>query len=124
MVLLHLVAMKKEFSRLRSSTSKSSIMEQDKKRRKWTGKEICKISIYVLVMVLLGIMLAVLCIKATLQYNEWPIYTETNIVQQNEARFPAMTFCPLSSGYKEDVLQVNSGLINYVILKKLFNYDS
>ena len=116
--------MKKEFSRLRSSTSKSSIMEQDKKRRKWTGKEICKISIYVLVVVLLGIMLAVLCIKATLQYNEWPIYTETNIVQQNEARFPAMTFCPLSSGYKEDVLQVNSGLINYVILKKLFNYDS
>ena len=47
-------------------------------------------------------------LKSVLRYNEWPIYTETNIVNQNKARFPAMTFCPLSNGYKKDVLKVIS----------------
>ena len=83
-------------------------MEEDKKRNKWTGTTIFKISIYLLVMLILGMMLFVLCLKSILQYNEWPIYTETNIVPQQEVRFPAMTVCLLSSGYKEDVLQIKA----------------
>ena len=81
-------------------------MEEDKRSEMSTRTKIVKISVYVLVMLILGIMLFVLCLKSILKYNEWPIYTETNIVNQNEARFPAMTFCPLSAGYKQDVLKV------------------
>ena len=63
-------------------------------------------SVYALVMLsLLGI-LSALSITSVLRYSRWPIYTETNIVAQNEASFPAMTFCPLSKGYKESVLKV------------------
>ena len=56
------------------------------------------ISIYV---VLLGV-IAMTCIK----YNKWPIYTEVDFMPQNKGKFPAVTTCPISSGYKEDVLQV------------------
>ena len=63
-------------------------------------------SVYALVTLsLLGIFSA-LSITSVLKYSTWPIYTETNIVPQNEANFPAMTFCPLSNGYKESVLKV------------------
>ncbi len=54
-----------------------------------------------LLFVLLGA-IAMTCIK----YNKWPIYTEVNFIPQNRGKFPAVTTCPISSGYKEDVLQV------------------
>ena len=82
------------------------IMKEIKENQQITFVKILKIILYVLVMFMLGLVLFVLCLKSILKYNEWPIYTETNIVNQNQARVPAMTFCSLSKGYKEDVLKV------------------
>ena len=81
-------------------------MDFNKVKINWTTKAICKLCLYILVILLLGMILMWLCLESILTYNKWPIYTETNIVPQNEARFPSMTFCALSSGYKEDVLKV------------------
>ena len=53
------------------------------------------------------ILVCVLIISCLLEYSRWPIYTETNITPQNEANFPAMTFCPAHSGYKEHILKVS-----------------
>ena len=36
-----------------------------------------------------------------------PTYVSTHIVNQEKAQFPAITICPISKGYKEDVLQVS-----------------
>ena len=47
-------------------------------------------------------------LSSFLEYSRWPIYTETNITPQNEANFPAITFCPANDGYKEDVLRVRN----------------
>ena len=47
-------------------------------------------------------------LSSFLEYSRWPIYTETNITPQNEANFPAMTFCPAPDGYKENVLRVRN----------------
>ena len=49
-----------------------------------------------------------LIISSIIVYNTWPIYTATNIIPQQKAQFPAVTFCGLSSGYKEEVLQVGN----------------
>ena len=84
------------------------IMKEKKEKSQMTAVKISKIMLYILVMFILGLVLFLLSLKSVLRYNEWPIYTETNIVNQNQARFPAMTFCPLSNGYKEDVLKVRS----------------
>ena len=64
-------------------------------------------------------------LSSFLEYSRWPIYTETNITPQNEANFPAMTFCPAHDGYKEDVLRVRNiasaaGPYNYNIVMRNF----
>ena len=81
-------------------------MEEDKEQKKWTAPVIFKICIYVVVILILGSILFWLCLASILKYNEWPIYTETNIVPQHEVQFPSITFCALSDGYKEDILKV------------------
>ena len=88
------------------------IMKEKKEKSQMTAIKISKIMLYILVMFILGLVLFLLSLKSVLKYNEWPIYTETNIVNQNQARLPAMTFCPLSNGYKGDVLKVRSK--NYI----------
>ena len=40
-------------------------------------------------------------------YNSWPTYTKVTVVPQNEAKYPAITICPLLDGYKEKILQVS-----------------
>ena len=95
-------------------------MEEEKRCETITRTKILKLSVYVLVMLFLRVILFILCLKSVLKYNEWPIYTETNIVNQNEARFPAMTFCPLTNGYKQDVLKV----ICYPTTETFVNYFS
>ena len=45
-----------------------------------------------------------MCIRDS--YSSWPIYTATSVIAQNEAQFPAVTFCGLLGGYKENVLRV------------------
>ena len=84
------------------------IMKEKKETSQMTAVKISKIMLYILVMFILGLVLFLLSLKSVLRYNEWPIYTETNIVNQNQARLPAMTFCPLSNGYKRNVLKVSS----------------
>ena len=74
--------------------------------QKMNVKECLKISVHKFVnLALIGAAVA-LIVTSIIQYNRWPIYTATNIVPQNKAQFPAITFCGLSKGYKEDVLQV------------------
>ena len=36
-----------------------------------------------------------------------PTYISSGILPQNEAEFPAVTACPISNGYKEDVLKAH-----------------
>ena len=84
------------------------IMEVNPGKKEWTLTCICKVGIYIVVVLILGIILFWLCLKSILTYNQWPIYTETNIVSQHDAMFPSLTFCALSHGYKEDVLKVNN----------------
>ena len=76
------------------------------KKKRWTFLAILKLVVYVMVVLLLGSILFWLCLRSVLDYSKWPIYTETNIVSQNKAKFPSMTFCALTSGYKENVLKV------------------
>ena len=38
------------------------------------------------------------------KFIQGPTYISSEIVAQNQAEFPAMTVCPESNGYKEDVL--------------------
>ena len=47
-----------------------------------------------------------LIISSIILYNTWPIYTATNIIPQEQAKFPDLTICSLSKGYKEHILQV------------------
>ena len=61
---------------------------------------------YLVSFALIGLLLAAI-INTLFQYNTWPIYTEVLVVPQNEAKFSAITMCPLSNGYKLDVLQVS-----------------
>ena len=80
----------------------------DKKIKNWGVKVICKLCFYILILLMLGSVLFWLCLKSMLEYSKWPIYTETNIVAQNEAQFPSMTFCAMSNGYKANILRVIS----------------
>ena len=41
------------------------------------------------------------------RFLEYPTYTETTIVSQQNASFPAISFCATPNDYKEDVLKVN-----------------
>ena len=68
------------------------------------------------------ILVCVLIISSILEYSRWPIYTETNITPQNEANFPAMTFCPAHSGYKEHILKVILHLT--LLFQNLHKYNS
>ena len=74
-------------------------------------KECLKIGVHKFVnLALIGAALA-LIVSSIIVYNTWPIYTATNIIPQDQAQFPAVTFCGLSEGYKEDVLQVRTDYI-------------
>ena len=86
--------------------SVDKILKEVKLKKKWTYTVIFKLFIYVIIVLLLGSILFWLCLRSVLDYSKWPIYTETNIVSQNKAKFPSITFCALTNGYKEDVLKV------------------
>ena len=75
--------------------------------RHYGPKIICRQILYYLVsFALIGLLLAAI-INTLLKYNTWPIYTEVLVVPQNEAKYSAITMCPLSNGYKLHVLQVS-----------------
>ena len=118
-----------KLEKAKALVDKFFIMKEKNETSQITPVKFLKIIIYILVMFILGLVLFLLSLKSVLRYNEWPIYTETNIVNQNKARFPAMTFCPLSNGYKRDVLKVMirpkhvfSLFKNLMLSKKIFSY--
>ena len=55
---------------------------------------------------LIGAALALIA-SSIIEYNTWPIYTATNIIPQQQAQFPSVTFCGLSGGYNEQILKVS-----------------
>ena len=95
--------------------SVDKIVEKVKSKEKCTLLVISKLILYILVMLLLGGILFWLCLESVLNYSKWPIYTETNIVSQSQAKFPSMTFCALSNGYKEDILKVSISLSQFLV---------
>ena len=42
-----------------------------------------------------------------IHFLEFPTYTSTKIEPQHHADFPALSICPMSNGYKDEVLKVN-----------------
>ena len=65
-----------------------------------------KIGVHKLVNVALICSALFLIIRSVIYYNTWPIYTSTEVMPQEEAQFPAVTFCNQASGYKENILKV------------------
>ena len=75
--------------------------------RHYSPKIFCKHILYYSVsFALIGLLFAAI-INTLFKYNRWPVYTEVLVVPQNEAKFSAITMCPLSNGYKLHVLQVS-----------------
>ena len=70
------------------------------------GKYYMKIIVHKFVNFMLICVALYLIISSILYYSSWPIYTATNVIAQNEAQLPAVTFCGLWGGYKENVLRV------------------
>ena len=60
-----------------------------------------------LVIILLIGLLGAQVIRCFYKYFDYPTYVSTKIVKQAKAEFPAVTICPKSSGYKEEVLREN-----------------
>ena len=81
-------------------------MRGNGERDRFCLKKVCqKLLYYVVTFSLIGLLFAAI-INTLITYNKWPIYTEVLVVPQKEAKHSAITMCPISDGYKEDVLQV------------------
>ena len=66
--------------------------------------------------IVLGIGL-IICLEECFNfYSISPTYTEITLVEQHEAEFPALTFCPYGELIKEDVLKVCVTTIFYQAL--------
>ena len=65
-------------------------------------------AIYILVLFILILLLIVQIASCVEHYIIGPTYIETKIAPQHKALFPAMTICPVTAGYKANVLQVGS----------------
>ena len=94
--------------------------------RHYSPQIFCKHIVYYSVsLALIGLLFAAI-INTLFKYNRWPVYTEVLVVPQNEAKFSAITMCPLSNGYKLHVLQVSISLninqLQYLIKIFLFIY--
>ena len=53
--------------------------------------------------------------RCLVKYAEDPTYISSQIVDQWEADFPAITICPKYNGLKLDVLQVRLSCKNYYV---------
>ena len=61
-------------------------------------------TVYLLTLLVLVAILTVQCIQCIHKFFQEPTYISTHIVEQKKAGFPAMTICPESNGYKEEIL--------------------
>ena len=60
--------------------------------------------LYFLVVLVLVVGLIAQTAQCLHKYSQKPTYTETQVVKQQEAQFPAFTFCRDGGSYKADVL--------------------
>ena len=61
---------------------------------------------FLVIILLIGLHLAQV-IRCFYKYFDYPTYVSTKIVKQAKAEFPAVTICPKSSGFKENMLREN-----------------
>ena len=80
--------------------------EQSENRRSIKCLKITQKAVYILVLFILVLILILQIAKCFQTYMKGPTYIETKIAPQHRALFPAMTICPVTAGYREDVLQV------------------
>ena len=66
-----------------------------------------KIGLHKIINIVLLFAVLYLIISSIIYYNKWPIYTSTEVIPQQEAQFPAVTFCNQANGYKENILKVS-----------------
>ena len=69
--------------------------------------------LYILVVLILVLTLIWQVYSCMENYAAEPTYTETKVVKQQKAEFPAFTFCVEGSSYKVDVLQVKLCIMYY-----------
>ena len=75
--------------------------------------------IYVVALFILILLLLVQTIQCVVKFAKGPTYISSEIVPQKEAGFPALTICPESNKYKEDVL-----LAHGIASEKRYNYKT
>ena len=85
----------------------SEQMEEEHKvdQRKVNCLKILQKTVYLLTLLVLLLLLFVQTAQCIHKYFQGPTYISTDIVDQSKAGFPALTICPESNGYKEQVLQ-------------------
>ena len=66
-----------------------------------------KIGLHKIINIVLLFAALYLIISSIIYYNKWPIYISTEVIPQQEAQFPAVTFCNHANGYKENILTVS-----------------
>ena len=70
---------------------------------------------YNAVLSLLILALIVQTITLAFKYHEGPTFVTTSIIEQMNVSFPSITFCPLSKGYKFEVLKVTNFLKGFIL---------
>ena len=78
----------------------------DRSISRFNVKQLSKSILSFTVKFALRVLLCVAILNTLITYNKWPIYSAELVVPQNEAKYPAISMCPMSNGYKEYVLQV------------------
>ena len=87
--------------------------------RKITKLKFLQKGIYVVALFILILLLLVQTIQCVVKFARGPTYISSEIVPQKEAGFPALTICPESNKYKEDVL-----LAHGISSEKRYNYKT
>ena len=91
---------------LESSAPKTIAKMSPDKKRSIKRLKMFQNLLYIMVVVILVVGLIAQIIQCLGKYFEKPTYTETQVVKQQEAEFPAFTFCGEGRSYKDEVLQV------------------
>ena len=92
---------------------------EKEKGRKITKLKFLQKGIYVVALFILILLLLVQTIQCVVKFARGPTYISSEIVPQKEAGFPALTICPESNKYKEDVL-----LAHGISSEKGYNYKT
>ena len=69
--------------------------------------KLCQKCLYLASLLFVFVALFAAIYQGVKRFLEYPTYTETTVVSQQNASFPAISFCATPNDYKEDVLKVN-----------------